>query len=72
MAKLREMLADLGYGDVSTHLQSGNAVFTSPGSQRGPWLARSSLASRAISGVTMTVRSRRTVTKLAELAAGMR
>jgi uncharacterized protein (DUF1697 family) len=30
MAKLREMLADLGYNDVTTHLQSGNAVFTSP------------------------------------------
>jgi uncharacterized protein (DUF1697 family) len=30
MAKLREMLADLGYGEVKTHLQSGNAVFTSP------------------------------------------
>jgi uncharacterized protein (DUF1697 family) len=30
MAQLRELLADLGYADVVTHLQSGNAVFTSP------------------------------------------
>jgi uncharacterized protein (DUF1697 family) len=30
MAQLRELLADLGYTDVVTYLQSGNAVFTSP------------------------------------------
>lgn len=29
MADLRRILAGLGYGDVATHLQSGNAVFTS-------------------------------------------
>ncbi|WP_069169451.1 DUF1697 domain-containing protein [Streptomyces griseus] len=29
MAELRTLLADLGHGDVATHLQSGNAVFTS-------------------------------------------
>ena len=28
MAHLRELLGELGYGDVRTHLQSGNAVFT--------------------------------------------
>lgn len=28
MADLRNTLSDLGYGDVATHLQSGNAVFT--------------------------------------------
>ena len=28
MAQLRELLSGLGYGDVRTHLQSGNAVFT--------------------------------------------
>lgn len=28
MADLRTTLSDLGYGDVATHLQSGNAVFT--------------------------------------------
>lgn len=30
MAQLRELLGDLGYTDVVTYLQSGNAVFTSP------------------------------------------
>ena len=29
MADLRELLSDLGYSDVKTHLQSGNAIFTS-------------------------------------------
>lgn len=29
MARLRELLTDLGYGEVRTLLQSGNAVFTS-------------------------------------------
>lgn len=29
MADLRELLAELGHGDVATYLQSGNAVFTS-------------------------------------------
>ncbi|MGW0736031.1 DUF1697 domain-containing protein [Streptomyces sp. NPDC002851] len=29
MADLRELLTGLGHGDVRTHLQSGNAVFTS-------------------------------------------
>lgn len=28
MAQLRDVLRDLGYSDVATHLQSGNAVFT--------------------------------------------
>lgn len=32
MADLRALLTDLGYGDVRTLLQSGNAVFTAPGS----------------------------------------
>lgn len=30
MADLRALLEGLGYGGVSTHLQSGNAVFTAP------------------------------------------
>ncbi|MGP4002146.1 DUF1697 domain-containing protein [Streptomyces sp. 8N706] len=30
MAALRELLTGLGHGAVRTHLQSGNAVFTSP------------------------------------------
>jgi uncharacterized protein (DUF1697 family) len=32
MADLRELLMRLGYGDVRTHLQSGNALFTSKAS----------------------------------------
>lgn len=30
MPVLRELLSGLGYGDVATYLQSGNAVFTAP------------------------------------------
>jgi uncharacterized protein (DUF1697 family) len=30
MAELREVLSALGYADVTTYLQSGNAVFTAP------------------------------------------
>jgi uncharacterized protein (DUF1697 family) len=30
MADLRRVLADLGYGDIRTHLNSGNAVFSCP------------------------------------------
>lgn len=30
MADLRELLAGFGYSDVSTYVQSGNAVFTAP------------------------------------------
>jgi uncharacterized protein (DUF1697 family) len=32
MGALRELLAELGYGDVRTYLQSGNVVLTSPAS----------------------------------------
>lgn len=31
MERLRQLLGDLGYGDVVTYLQSGNAIFTAPG-----------------------------------------
>jgi uncharacterized protein (DUF1697 family) len=34
MATLRSLLGDLGYPDVRTHLNSGNAVFTVPGRQQ--------------------------------------
>jgi uncharacterized protein (DUF1697 family) len=33
MADLRALLSGLGHADVVTYLQSGNAVFTSPGAQ---------------------------------------
>lgn len=32
MARLRELVTDLGFIDVATHLQSGNVVFGAPGS----------------------------------------
>jgi uncharacterized protein (DUF1697 family) len=40
MADLRELLEGLGYGEVRTHLQSGNAVFTAPGMASPERLAR--------------------------------
>jgi Protein of unknown function (DUF1697) len=49
MTTLREMLADLGYIDIATHLQSGNAVFTT-GRKSAQTLVRSSRGSNAISG----------------------
>ncbi|MCF6526242.1 DUF1697 domain-containing protein [Streptomyces sp. JJ36] len=36
MAELRELLASLGWTDVRTYLQSGNAVFTTPPEDTGP------------------------------------
>jgi uncharacterized protein (DUF1697 family) len=39
MADLRELLEGLGYGGVRTHLQSGNAVFTAPGTPSPEHLA---------------------------------
>jgi uncharacterized protein (DUF1697 family) len=33
MADLRSLLAGLGYGDVATHLRSGNAVFSAEGTR---------------------------------------
>jgi uncharacterized protein (DUF1697 family) len=33
MSDLRQLLSDLGYADASTYLQSGNAVFSSPGEE---------------------------------------
>ena len=35
MAELRELLSFLGYSDVSTYIQSGNALFTSPEDDAG-------------------------------------
>jgi uncharacterized protein (DUF1697 family) len=36
MARLRRMVSDLGYTDVRTYLQSGNAVFTTPAGPARP------------------------------------
>jgi uncharacterized protein (DUF1697 family) len=35
MAALRELLSGLGYGEVRTHLQSGNALFLAPADSSG-------------------------------------
>ncbi|MGW6023590.1 DUF1697 domain-containing protein [Streptomyces sp. NPDC055099] len=40
MAELRTLLTGLGFGDVRTHLQSGNAVFTSEDSDEDALAAR--------------------------------
>jgi len=40
MADLRKLVEDLGYRDVATLLNSGNVVFTVPGSVRGDHAAR--------------------------------
>jgi uncharacterized protein (DUF1697 family) len=40
MADLRALVGDLGYGDVRTLLNSGNVVFSVPGSDRGDPAAR--------------------------------
>lgn len=34
MAQLREMVAGLGFLDVASHLQSGNVVFSAPGTEQ--------------------------------------
>jgi uncharacterized protein (DUF1697 family) len=48
MADLRKLLAGLGYGEVRTHLQSGNAVFAAPAA--GDLLAAATELERAIAG----------------------
>ena len=54
MAALRELMQGLGYLDVVTHLQSGNAVFSSP-EQPAPVLARA-IAERITSEFAMDVK----------------
>ncbi|MEV6672916.1 DUF1697 domain-containing protein [Streptomyces sp. NPDC051162] len=44
MADLRALLTEAGYGDVRTHLQSGNAVFTSAATDEAVLAARLSQA----------------------------
>ena len=36
MADLRDLVSSLGFGDVTTYVQSGNVVFTGPDRAR-PW-----------------------------------
>jgi uncharacterized protein (DUF1697 family) len=50
MPALRELLTDLGYADVETYLQSGNAVLTAPGRDAGQVADEIEAASPATSG----------------------
>ncbi len=65
MADLRAVVAGLGYGDVRTLLNSGNLVFSQPGSARGDAASRIAAAVAERLGVT----SRVTVLSAAELGA---
>jgi uncharacterized protein (DUF1697 family) len=64
MADLRKLVAELGYGDVRTLLNSGNVVFTMPGTSRGNPGPRIEKALAEALGVT----SRVTVLTVRELA----
>lgn len=61
MADLRELLEGLGYGEVRTHLQSGNAVFTASGGASAERLAgeiEDALAEKVGLTVKVLVRTR--------------
>jgi len=55
MAELRELFAELGYGGVRTHLQTGNVVFTAGTADRTALAAAISAAIAERMGVTTTV-----------------
>ena len=55
MADLRALVADLGYGDVSTLLNSGNVVFTAPGADPDDAARRIEDAIRERTGVSSRV-----------------
>jgi uncharacterized protein (DUF1697 family) len=63
MADLRALVESLGYGDVRTLLNSGNVVFTVPGTAKGDVASRIQKAIEAQLGVS----SRVTVITAAEL-----
>lgn len=67
MADLRALVADLGYGDVRTLLNSGNVVFSAPGTAADVAAARIEAALVERLGVA----SRVTVLTAAELAAAV-
>lgn len=48
MALLRELVDDLGYKQIATHLQSGNVVFSAPKVASAPEVASASAAAVAI------------------------
>jgi uncharacterized protein (DUF1697 family) len=55
MADLRALVAELGYGDVSTLLNSGNVVFTAPGADPEDAARRIQDALRERTGVSARV-----------------
>jgi len=67
MADLRRLVEELGFGDVSTHLQSGNVLFeaTSGAGRLEPRLERA-IAEGLAPGVSVVVRTR---TELAKVVA---
>lgn len=67
MEDLRALVAELGYGDVRTLLNSGNVVYTAPGVAPDEAAARIEAAIRARLGIT----SRVTVLTAAEVAAAV-
>jgi uncharacterized protein (DUF1697 family) len=66
MARLRELLAELGYEGVRTYLQSGNAVFTATGTapQRAAQEIESQLAQQLGLGVRVLVRTAAELTRV--------
>jgi uncharacterized protein (DUF1697 family) len=65
MADLREVVTSLGHTEVTTYVQSGNVVFTSPDADTGALAA--ALEQRI--GERLSVRPRLVVLSRAELAA---
>jgi len=65
MAGLRDLLADQGFTDVRTHLQSGNAIFASEKGRAGDFEARIAAAIEGMFGFDVKV----LVRSAAELAA---
>jgi uncharacterized protein (DUF1697 family) len=55
MADLRALVADLGYGDVTTLLNSGNVIFSAPGTAPGEAGKRIEGALRERTGVSARV-----------------
>jgi uncharacterized protein (DUF1697 family) len=67
MAPLRDVLSSLGYDDVATILQSGNAVFTAPAAAKADAASRieAAIADRFGFAVTVLVRDARAMAKAA-------
>lgn len=55
MSELRDLFAELGYGDARTYLQTGNVIFTADATDRRRLAAEISAAIAERMGVTSTV-----------------